>query len=65
MATRRNFEKMLMWIRAKKDELIYTATMTISFVGVFLAMIYKSPLLAGGSILLAGFIFLFAIIWNS
>jgi len=54
-----------MWIRAKKDELIYTATMTISFVGVFLAMIYKSPLLAGGSILLAGFIFLFAIIWNS
>ena len=56
---------MLIWTRAKKDELIYTVSLILVALGVFIgATLISVPI--GAALLIAGIvIFALGVIWNS
>lgn len=64
MAIRRNFETLLIWIRASLDNLIYTAAIMNAFVAIIIMIYvdYKLGLVYGIGVILG---FLLAIVWNS
>lgn len=64
MAIRRYFEKMLIWSRSKKDELIYSVSLLLIASGIFLGATLINVEI-GAALLLSGIVILgLGIIWN-